>query len=103
MAIQMTKRTRRPIKRINYERLRDLGVRLRKWREAAQLTQHVAADRVDVAQTTLSDYERGTKCPPESVARAIEALTGGTIAAADWLGVVDVTPANEGHRPTGTG
>lgn len=99
----MAKRPGRPIKRINYRRLRSLGAKLRSWRDKAKLTQTVVAAQIDVSQVTLSDYERGTKCPSESVARAIETLTGGTIAAADWLSVVDVTPANEGHRPTGTG
>jgi predicted transcriptional regulator len=90
----MKRRTGRPRRKINYERLRALGARLHAWREMANLTQtEVAVGKLGVCQAVYSDYERGMRCPSPEVQAAIERETKGFITVAEWLTVLESVEA----------
>ncbi|WP_437679960.1 helix-turn-helix transcriptional regulator [Sorangium sp. So ce131] len=57
---------------------------LYEWRLRAGLTQADAGNRVDVAQSTWSDWEAGRKSPGVAQAVALERLTEGHVPVATW-------------------
>lgn len=82
--------------RINYEALRALGERLRRWRITANRTQSDVAVELKIPQPMLSEYERGLKRPNAEIQKAIEALTSNEIRCEEWVAVrLLVEPANE--------
>lgn len=54
----------------------DLGVRLRVWRERAQLSQSELAMRVGVSSPNISHYERGTRAPSKEVCKRLRIVLG---------------------------
>lgn len=50
------------------------GVELKAWREAAGLTQELAADRLDIGRRSLIRYESGKADVPEEVVAAIAGM-----------------------------
>ncbi len=65
---------------------RTLGaVKLKKWREQAGMTQAEAARQAGVSAPAWSDWEAFMKKPDLRNASALELLTEGSVAIADWL------------------
>ena len=86
------------VPRLNYEHLRALGARLSAWRDAADRTQTDVAAALGARQPMLSEWERGTRCPPTHIQSAIETMTGGIIPAAEWAACVEMVPAKASRR-----
>lgn len=90
----MKKPSGRPPKRINYEALRAVGAKLRAFRQLEGTAQLEFADKIGVKhQSIISEFERGTRCPSDDVARAIERETRGLVPASAWAAVVEVVEA----------
>lgn len=51
-------------------------MRLRVWRERAQLSQSELALRVGVSSPNISHYERGTRAPSKEVCKRLRILLG---------------------------
>jgi len=63
------------------------GEKLKTWREASDLTQTEAGDRVGVSAPTWSEWEAGKKQPRHVFAIAIELVTG--IPRGEWLSAAE--------------
>lgn len=61
------------------------AVKLKKWRQLAGKSQAEASRLVDVSPAAWCHWERFKKTPDLQNAAAVESLTGGLVAVADWL------------------
>jgi transcriptional regulator with XRE-family HTH domain len=64
--------------------LRNPGPRLKRFREARQLSLREAARQLHVAHPALKDWEDEPQTPSQPYRDAIEVWTGGDVKAADW-------------------
>lgn len=62
----------------------DGGEALKTWRTLAKLSQVLLAAQIGVGQSTLAEWERGTRRPELHLAVTIEAITEGAVAIERW-------------------
>lgn len=57
---------------------------LKAWRDSASLSQSKLAERIDVSQSLIAEWEKGPRRPSLETAVAMEAETSGTVAVEAW-------------------
>lgn len=59
--------------------------KLKRWREAENLTQLELAQKLGVTERTAARYERGESIPPAARCSQIAKLTKGAVSMGDWV------------------